>query len=83
MDYNSLLGFQSYFQNMNPAVLVIVLVWSLYWKGMALWKAASLKDKTWFIVILVVNLVGILEILYIYVFSKKKEKAQVGTPPVA
>lgn len=48
---------------------------------MALWKAARLSDKTWFFVILVVNLVGILEILYIYVFSKKKEKETV--PPVA
>lgn len=75
------MGFQSYFQNMNPAILAIVLLWSLYWKGMALWKAAQLKSKVWFIVILVINLVGILEILYIYVFSKKKEKES-STPAV-
>ena len=74
MDYNSLFNAQSYFSQLNPALLTIILLWSLYWKGMALWKAACLNDKVWFIVMLVVNLVGVLEILYLYVFSKKKEK---------
>ncbi len=82
MDYNSLFSFQSYFQNMSPALLMVILLWSIYWKGMALWKAARQEDKIWFIVMLVVNLVGILEILYIYVFSKRKEKEQ-GVKPVA
>ncbi|MCX6813899.1 MAG: DUF5652 family protein [Candidatus Azambacteria bacterium] len=51
---------------------VFLLIWSLIWKGLALWKAARQSDKWWFMVMLVVNTVGILEILYIYVFSKKK-----------
>ena len=52
-------------------LLAIVLLWSLIWKGMALWKAAHQESKVWFIVLLVVNTVGILDILYLYVFSKK------------
>jgi len=48
------------------------LIWSVVWKGIALWKAAKNEDLGWFVVLLVVNTVGILEILYIYVFSKKK-----------
>ena len=57
-----------------PAVvaLIILLIWSAIWKGIALWKAAGNKDLKWFIALLVINTVGILEILYIYVFSKKK-----------
>ncbi|MDP3004173.1 MAG: DUF5652 family protein [Candidatus Azambacteria bacterium] len=57
-----------------PAVvaLIILLIWSVIWKGIALWKAAKNEDLGWFVVMLVVNTVGILEILYIYVFSKKK-----------
>jgi uncharacterized protein YpmS len=39
---------------------------------MALWKAAQLKHKRWFIILLVVNTIGILEILYLFVFSKKR-----------
>ena len=51
-----------------------ILVWSLIWKGMALWKAAKLDSRNWFIAILIINTFGILDILYIYVFSKKKGK---------
>ena len=53
-------------------VFILLMVWSIVWKGLALWKAAQQSDKWWFIVMLVVNTAGILEILYIYVFSKKK-----------
>jgi len=38
----------------------------------AVWKAARLGDVRWFITLLVINTAGILEILYIYVFSEKK-----------
>jgi len=51
---------------------VLLLTWSVIWKGLALWKAAQQSDKWWFIVMLMVNTAGILEILYIYIFSKKK-----------
>jgi uncharacterized membrane protein YedE/YeeE len=44
------------------------------WKGFALWRAAELKQKKWFIALLVINTIGILEILYLFVFSKPKEK---------
>lgn len=53
---------------------ILVAIWTIPWKGMALWKAAQKKDLYWFIAILVLNTVGILEILYLYVFSKSSEK---------
>jgi len=56
-------------------VLAIVVIWTLVWKGMALWKAAQEKSKVWFVVLLLVNTVGILDILYIYFFSKKSNKS--------
>ena len=52
-------------------LFLLVVAWSLVWKGMALWHAAREGHKGWFVVLLVVNTVGILEILYLYVFSKK------------
>ena len=55
-------------------LLAVVIIWSLFWKGMALWKSAREGSKVWFVVLLVVNTLGILEILYIYVFSKKTGK---------
>ncbi len=53
---------------------ILLLFWSLVWKGLALWKSAQQGDKWWFIVFLVVNTAGILEILYIYVFGRKKSE---------
>ena len=53
-------------------ILAIIALWSLAWKGLALWKAAHKGSKVWFVVLLVVNTFGILDILYIYIFSKKK-----------
>ena len=64
----------------NPrfiTVLLILTVWSLIWKGVALWKAAKNGSNAWYIVMLIVNTVGILEIIYIFFFSKKKEEAVV------
>ncbi len=52
-------------------LLAVLIVWSIVWKGLALWKSARTDSKVWFVVFLVVNTAGILEILYLYVFSKK------------
>lgn len=49
---------------------VIILIWSLTWKLLALWKSARKGSIFWFIILGVVNTVGILEMLYIFVFSK-------------
>jgi hypothetical protein len=46
--------------------IVIVLVWSLPWKGVALWKSARRKEIGWFILILVVQTMAILEIIYLF-----------------
>ena len=56
------------------ALIFIAAVWSVIWKGMALWRAARIGDKRWFVILLIVNTLGILEILYLYVFSKKSDK---------
>ena len=58
---------------MGAFALFVAMVWTIYWKGMALWHAARKGEKVWFVVLLVVNTLGILEILYLYVFSKKTE----------
>lgn len=47
-------------------------LWELMWKAIALWKAARNKQLAWFIVILVFNTLGILPIVYILFFQKKR-----------
>ena len=55
----------------NPIVLLLLIAWMLPWKGFALWKAARREEKVWFIILLLVNTLAILEILYIFFFSRK------------
>ena len=57
-------------------LILVVVIWSLIWKGLALWKAARKGSSVWFIVMLIVNTLGILEILYIFIFSKMGKKAE-------
>ena len=66
----------------NPWLIVIVLLWTLPWKAAALWRAARRAQFGWFLTMIVLNSLGILEILYIFIFSKKKKKEEVQSSPV-
>jgi len=57
---------------LSTPILFLILAWTLPWKGVALWKAARNSHKGWFIALLVVNTLAILEIIYIFYFAKKK-----------
>lgn len=64
---------------LSPGVkvlLAVLIIWSVFWKAIALWKAARNSHKAWYVVLLLVNTVGILEIIYILGFSKKTFPAQ-------
>ncbi|MEK6953079.1 MAG: DUF5652 family protein [Nanoarchaeota archaeon] len=53
--------------------LILLVIWELIWKGMALWHSARNKQKEWFIALLILNTVGILPIIYLIWFKKKKK----------
>ena len=59
--------------NPNSPILYILIAWTLIWKGIALWHSARNKQKGWFIVLLIVSTVGILEIIYLIFFKKATE----------
>lgn len=52
-------------------LLGLVLAWSLVWKGLALWRAARNSHTAWYVVMLIVNTAGILEIIYLLTAGKK------------
>lgn len=56
--------------------ILLAILWTIPWKGVALWRAARGCHKGWFVVLLVVNTLGILEIIYIFIFSRKSCCAQ-------
>ena len=58
----------------NNILFYLVILWALFWKGLALWRAAQLKQKNWFAVILVLNslTIGLVELVYLFAFAKNK-----------
>lgn len=57
----------------NQWIFWLIILWILPWKGVALWKSAGNNHKKWFIALLILNTMAILEIVYIFFFSKKKK----------
>jgi hypothetical protein len=51
-------------------IVVLVVLWSLVWKGLALWHSGRRGDSWWFVILLVVNTLGILEIIYLFFVAK-------------
>lgn len=60
------------FSHTDIALIAILAIWELAWKAIALWKSARNDQIGWFIIIAIINSVGILEIIYILFFQKKK-----------
>lgn len=58
---------------------ILLLVWSLFWKGLALWHSARRAQHVWFIVMLVLNTAGILEIIYLFGVAKIKFNDLIST----
>lgn len=61
------------FSNMN-ILLILAIIWVLPWKGYALWLSARNNQKWWFVIILVVNTLAIVEIVYIFLIAKRKKE---------
>jgi len=58
---------------MKPTpLLILIIVWSLAWKGLALWKAARRDQPLWYIALLLVNTIGILEMIYIFGYAPRQ-----------
>jgi len=62
------------FLEQNIWVLIMLMLWVLPWKGYALWTAAKLSHKWWFIVLLIVNTLAILDIIYIFFVAPKHKE---------
>lgn len=61
-------------------VVIILLLLTLPLKAAALWRAARRGHINWFLVLIILNTMGILEMLYLFVFShwglEKKNQQQ-------
>ena len=55
--------------------LLVVGMWSLVWKGIGLWYAAKHQQRRWFIIILIIDVLGLLPIIYL-IWFKPEEKEE-------
>jgi hypothetical protein len=60
------------FTSQELAWIVPIVVIDLILRGIALWKAARNNQITWFTFLMLINTAGILPLIYIYFFQKKK-----------
>jgi hypothetical protein len=52
-------------------VVLVLSVWDSVWKCIGLWKSARHNQLVWFVVLAVVNTVGILPIVYVRFFQPR------------
>ena len=55
--------------NVPPAVLLPLAAWTLAWKGAALWRAARAGQTAWFVALLLINTLGLLEIVFLRFYA--------------
>ncbi len=58
-------------------VILVITLWDLVWKAVAIYMAAGRGARWWAVAVLVFNTMGILPIIYIFGFAGKMEKVEV------
>ncbi len=53
-------------------LIVVLSLWAIFWKGLALWNAAKHHERGWFVALLLINTFGILELVYLFWIKKIK-----------
>ena len=59
-------------------LIAIVAIAVIFLKGYSLWFAARRGEKVWFIILLILNTLGILELIYIFFVVKAHKNPEVG-----
>ena len=62
-----------FFKGAMFIALPLAVLWEGAWKGVALWRAGRNANLAWFICLFIFNTLGILPIIYIFAFSRRKE----------
>lgn len=62
------------FLRINLWILIVLGVWDIIWRGIALWKSARHNQRYWFVALMVINSVGILPLVYLRFFQKNIKK---------
>lgn len=62
------------FYDKELLLIAVLVVWELIWKAIALYKAWKKGDKLRFVLIFILNTCGLLSMIYIFLWDRKKNK---------
>lgn len=64
--------------DINLAIGITILAWTLFWKALALWRSSKYDQRNWFVAMLILNTLtlGLLEIIYLFRFAKTRIKIE-------
>ena len=68
-NYSIGLGAPTWIHVYGP-ILFLLVVWSIFWKGLSLWHSGKKAQGKWFVVLLILNTAGILDIIYLFFVLK-------------
>lgn len=57
-------------------LLLILALWDVVWKGFALWRAARNYHQNWFMILILVNTIGILPIIYLLTHKAQNSESE-------
>ncbi|MCB9808350.1 hypothetical protein H6770_03785 [Candidatus Peribacteria bacterium] len=68
--------------NMNSVMgfLLIVAIVDVVFRGFAMWRAARMEKKSWFIALLVINSMAILPIIFLLMTNQEYKKRSPKAP---
>ncbi len=71
MDTLNTVNTLSLLSGIRPIYILAAVIWTLAWKGLALWRSAQLRQKYWFVIILLINTLGLLDIIYLFLVARR------------
>lgn len=71
-NFNYMMGGGWGFTGIFWPFMAVLILWGLFWKGLALWHSARRVESWWFVILLLINTAGILEIIYLFAVAKLK-----------
>jgi hypothetical protein len=62
-------------------IIFVIIIWTIAIKGYSLWHAARNDQKAWFATLLIINTLGLLELVYLIWFRSNQSSSSISSSP--
>lgn len=56
----------------DPVIAGFIIAWAFFWKALALWHSARNDQLGWYIAMVLLQTLGLLELIYLLFFRRKR-----------